>query len=207
MAEERDDGFVNYYEVLQIDKNADSEAIQRVYRILASRYHPDNTETGDIEKFLRVKDSYKVLSDPKLRNEYDQTLDKAKSSPIPVFLTREFTEGVEGEINRRMGVLCLLYNQRKTAPGQPSLSMLDIESMMFIPREHLTFTVWYLKSKRFVINDDRSSLMITADGIDFLEANLTPKKTLYKLLQSAEMGTARQTHYTTGWADVPADHK
>lgn len=200
-----DEEFVDYYELLQIEPKADIEAIQRVYRLLAGRYHPDNTETGDLEKFLRVKEAYKVLSDEQRRKEYDQLWESQKHSPVPIFMTKEFTEGVDGESNRRMGILCLLYNRRKTNPGQPALSMLELENLMFVPREHLTFTVWYLKAKRYIMPDDRSSLMITAEGIDFLEANLPQHKTVYKLLKAAEMGTSRtagQTHFTSGWAET-----
>ena len=38
---------VDYYETLQISKNADQETVQRVFRLLAQRFHPDNLETGD----------------------------------------------------------------------------------------------------------------------------------------------------------------
>lgn len=195
--------FVDYYELLAIDKSSESEAIQRVYRVLAARYHPDNKETGDLERFLRIKDAYRILADPAKREEYDKIFDKHKSSPIPVFLTREFTEGVDGESNRRLGVLCLLYSKRRQSPGAPSMSILDLENAMFLPREHLVFTVWYLKSKKFIQSDDRSSLLITADGIDFLEESLPRQETIHKLLKAAESGSTRsgQTHFSTGWAD------
>ena len=65
---------VDHYEFLQINPKAQSETIQRVYRFLAARYHPDNPETGDPEKFLRLNDAYEVLSDPELRARYDETL-------------------------------------------------------------------------------------------------------------------------------------
>jgi curved DNA-binding protein len=42
----------NYYEFLQISPNAEAATIQRVYRFLAGRYHPDNPETGDTDKFV-----------------------------------------------------------------------------------------------------------------------------------------------------------
>ena len=44
-------GFSDHYEAFQLNPNADSETIDRVYRILAKRYHPDNQETGDAAKF------------------------------------------------------------------------------------------------------------------------------------------------------------
>lgn len=198
-----DEAFVNYYELMQLDRSAEPEAIQRVYRILAARHHPDNKETGDIEKFLLVKEAYKVLADPERRAEYDKSFDEQREGPMPIFLTKEFTEGVEGEMNRRMGVMCLLYNKRKQQPGTPSLSLLDLEATMFIPREHLIFSVWYLKAKKYIVQDDRSSLMITADGIDFIEEKMPTQQTIRKLLGAAEYGGGRQTQsvFTTGWAD------
>jgi curved DNA-binding protein len=180
--------FVDYYEMLRVSPTAELESIQRVHRSLAARYHPDNQETGDLERFLLVNDAFKVLSNPEKRKEFDAQYKTKKENPLPVFLTKEFTEGVDGETNRRMGLLCLLYTQRRTNSMAPSLSVLDIESLMFIPREHLIFTIWYLKSKRFVIQDDRSSLMITAEGIDFMEANLPEHKTMYKMLEAADLG-------------------
>lgn len=200
--------FVDYYELFQIQPGAEPDSITRVYRILAARFHPDNAETGNLEKFLLVKEAYKVLSDPELRKEYDKGFETKKDAPMPVFLTKEFTEGIDGESNRRMGVLCLLYTRRKTNQAQPALSVLELENMMFLPREHLVFTIWYLKSKRFVVSDDRSSLMITAEGIDYLEANLPTHKTVHKLLKAAEMGGSRsaggegQRVFNTGWAET-----
>lgn len=180
--------FVDYYEMLRVSPGAEIESIQRVHRALAARYHPDNKETGDLERFLRVNEAFKVLSDPEKRKEFDASYKSKKENPMPVFLTKEFTEGVDGEVNRRMGLLCLLYTQRRTNPILPALSVLEIEQMMFIPREHLLFTVWYLKQKRFIVQDDRSSLMITSDGIDFMEANLPEHKTMFKMLEAADLG-------------------
>ena len=195
--------FVDYYEMLRVSPGAEIESIQRVHRALAARYHPDNLETGDLERFLLVNEAFKILSDPEKRKEFDSNYKSKKENPMPVFLTKEFTEGVDGEINRRMGLLCLLYTQRRTNSLQPALSVLEIEQLMFIPREHLIFTVWYLKAKRFIIQDDRSSLMITSDGIDFMETNLPEHKTMYKMLEAADMGnryslTKSETNGTNG---------
>ena len=185
------DPFIDYYELLRVSPGAEIESIQRVHRALAARYHPDNTETGDIEKFLRVNEAFKILSDPERRKEYDDKYKQRKENPLPVFLTKEFAEGVDGEINRRIGLLCLLYTQRRANQVAPALSVLEIEQMMSIPREHLGFTIWYLKAKRYIQQDDRSSLLITAEGIDFLEANLPEHKTMYKMLEAADMGSSR----------------
>jgi DnaJ-class molecular chaperone len=42
-----------------------------VYRLLASRYHPDNIETGNSEMFIRLSEAYRILSDPERRASYD----------------------------------------------------------------------------------------------------------------------------------------
>ena len=59
--------FDDYYEYLQISPNADSETIERVYRYLAKKCHPDNRETGNPEKFNLITGAYRTLSDPEKR--------------------------------------------------------------------------------------------------------------------------------------------
>jgi curved DNA-binding protein CbpA len=186
-----DKTFVDYYEMLRVAPGAELESIQRVHRALAARYHPDNRETGNLERFLKVNEAFKILSDPEKRKEFDAQYRTRKDNPMPIFLTKEFTEGVDGEVNRRIGLLCLLYTQRRVNTVLPALSVLEIEQMMSIPREHLLFTIWYLKSKRYIVQDDRSSLMITADGIDYIETHLPEHKTMHKLLEAADMGASR----------------
>jgi len=54
--------FVNHYETLQLSQNADGETIERVYRLLAKRYHPDNKVSGDETRFRAVREAYEVLA-------------------------------------------------------------------------------------------------------------------------------------------------
>jgi hypothetical protein len=179
--------FVDYYELMQISQSAELSTIQRVYRMLASRYHPDNPETGDTNKFLRLQEAYAVLSDPEQRAAYDAQCNQERLQPMPVFEMKEFVVGVDVEMNRRLGVLCLLYNQRKDSTDNPGLSMLEMESRMALPREHLEFTVWYLKEKNYVRRDENSSeILITSEGVDFVEASLPSSRIVYKLLKSGE---------------------
>lgn len=201
-----DKTFTDYYEMLRVSPGAEMESIQRVHRALAARYHPDNKETGNLERFLKVNEAFKVLSDPDKRKDFDSSYKTRKENPLPVFLTKEFTEGVDGEINRRIGLLSLLYTQRRVNQILPALSVLEIEQMMYIPREHLQFTIWYLKAKRFIAQDDRSSLMITAEGIDFLETNLPEHKNMHKMLEAADLGESRSqiTEGTNGAGESAA---
>ena len=57
----------DYYEILQVNPRADQEVIERAYRLLAKRYHPDNEQTGDATKFQILIEAYRALSDPEKR--------------------------------------------------------------------------------------------------------------------------------------------
>jgi hypothetical protein len=104
---------------------------------------------------------------------------------------KEFTVGIDGESNRRMGILCLLYNRRRSNPDDAGLSILEFESMMSMPREHLMFTMWYLKERDCVRQDEKSDYVITGAGVDYVESHLPSHQILYKLLKAAELGSTR----------------
>jgi len=64
----------DYYEVLNVDRNADAEAIKKNYRKLAMQYHPDRNpgDKASEEKFKEAAEAYAVLSDSDKRARYDQ---------------------------------------------------------------------------------------------------------------------------------------
>lgn len=179
------DDAVNYYEFLQINPNAQPETIRRVYRFLAGRFHPDNPETGDTEKFLLLNRAYAVLSDPERRAKYDLTIqsDGAKSSSA--FESVDFLDGIEGELNRRLAVLALLYRRCRADVHNPRVSLLDLEAQMGFPRDYLDFTTWYLQSKKYITREDNSDFALTTLGVDYVESNYSKLPLLRKLLQTS----------------------
>jgi curved DNA-binding protein len=65
--------FKDYYATLGVGKNATQEEIQRAYRKLARKYHPDvNKSPGAEEKFKELGEAYEVLKDPEKRTKYDR---------------------------------------------------------------------------------------------------------------------------------------
>jgi curved DNA-binding protein len=63
----------DYYQVLGVDRSASQQDIQRAYRTLARRYHPDiNKDPGAEERFKDITEAYEVLSDDKKRARYDR---------------------------------------------------------------------------------------------------------------------------------------
>lgn len=187
-----ENGFVDYYELLQISPNSEPETIRRVFRLLAARCHPDNPETGNAELFVRLVNAYRTLIDPERRRAYDERYKARRFEALGFFGLKEFAIGIEGENNRRLGVLCLLYQKRRTDNEKPSHSLLELERLMSFPREHLLFTLWYLKEKGLVRQDENSDFAITAEGVDCVERQLPNHEILFKLLKAAEAGVAHE---------------
>lgn len=69
----------NYYQILQVSENASSEIIEKAYKVLAKKYHPD-LQSGDTKSrlaesvFKEIIEAYEVLSDRVLREQYDKQI-------------------------------------------------------------------------------------------------------------------------------------
>ena len=78
----------------------------------------------------------------------------------------------------------MLYSRQRGDPDDPGISLLEFESIMSFPREHLLFTMWYLKERNYLQMDQSSDYVITGDGVDYVEEHLPDNKILYKLLRA-----------------------
>lgn len=160
---------VDYYETLQISPNADPDTVQRVFRLLAQRFHPDNTETGDAQRFRALHEAYSVLSVPEKRAQYDVHHAALRQERWRFAAAVKGGDDYENEQQIRCTILEILYARRRAEPGNPAFSPFDLAQLTGQPREHMEFTVWYLAQKKFVTRDDQSGLAITADGVDYIE--------------------------------------
>ena len=178
MADERTE---DYYDLLQVSSGAEPETINRVYRLLAQRYHPDNRESGNEDRFRLILEAYTVLSDPEKRARYDIAHQKHKNDRWRLISSGEESENdFEKEQIVRLIVLEALYTKRRVDSMSPGIPFRDFEQLTGRPREHLEFTLWYLQQKKFVLYDDKSRLHITVEGAEYLEqcyrSNLQQKR-------------------------------
>jgi curved DNA-binding protein CbpA len=160
--------FQNHYQVLEIDPESVSETIQRAHATFAQKYHPRNSATGNAEMFDAVNLAFEVLSDPMRRREFDESKGIGQDAGGPKFNGVEFFGALGRETFLRSTILCLLYDRRRTRPSAPGVSMRTIEVMVEATAVELSSALWYLKQRGLASSDDRSSLQITADGMDFL---------------------------------------
>ncbi len=74
----------NFYEILEVSENASPETIERVYKLLVKKYHPDlqspDKKAEAEEKIKEINRAYDTLSNPTLRREYDFTLSQERST-------------------------------------------------------------------------------------------------------------------------------
>ncbi len=162
--------FTDHYETMQISPNADLDTIHRVYRILAQRFHPDNQETGNSEVFRTLIEAYQTLSDPEKRAAFDVEHRTARRLTWKIFDQTAAAQGVEAERRKRSGILSLLYRKRIAQPDQPAMNLKEFEDLLGVPKEHLEFTLWYLKEGQFVTRTDNGRYSITLKGVDLTES-------------------------------------
>jgi curved DNA-binding protein CbpA len=182
--------YIDYYEALQISPNADPDMIHRVYRLLAQRFHPDNVETGDAGRFRQIHEAYTTLSDPERRAQYDVVHNQLRLGRVKlVSSTARIESDFEYEQAVRLTVLEVLYTHRRSESREPGLFDRDLETMVGRPLEQLEFTFWYLTQRNLIKRGEQSRLLITADGVDYLEKHFEryDKKRLRERAESSSV--------------------
>ena len=160
--------FVDHYEVLQLSPNATAETVERVYRILAKRYHPDNQDTGNADQFAEIHTAYELLANPVSRASYDAKYEQNRAMTWKIFKQDGADDGRADDQRLFRGILSLLYIARRRDPESGGLGPVTLETMLGCPRQHLEFPIWYLRQRGYVERLANGYMAITADGIDKL---------------------------------------
>lgn len=163
------DIFTDYYEDLQISPNADNETLERVYRLLAKRYHPDNGQTGSSEKFDLITQAYQILSKPEKRAAYDATYEEAKARQWKALSGASSSRGFKDDTRLRHSILSILYVERRNGSADSAIGLWRLEKILGWPEKILEFHIWYLKEKGWIQRTDTGGYAINAAGVDIVE--------------------------------------
>ena len=110
----------NYYEILEVDKNASEEVIEKAYKTLAKKYHPDLQNNSNCQdKMRQINEAYEILSNDFKRREYDE---KIKRQSVSI---EEYTRIIQ-ENNRLKKDLNRVANQREMSQNQERLEEMSI---------------------------------------------------------------------------------
>lgn len=174
-------GFIDYYETLQLSSNADIDTIERVFRHLAKKFHPDNTQSADNDRFQLILNAYQTLTNPENRAGYDIKYQEYWNHKWS--LTSEASAGtaIGDDLEIRESLLSLLYIQRRRNMKDPGIGEYEVARLLCKPMELVEFHVWYLKAKGWVERTDSGQLAISALGVDEVEKK-RPRLTIDALL-------------------------
>ncbi len=109
----------NYYDILQVNKNASKEVISRVYKYLIKENHPDLFQGKDKElaeiKVKQLNEAYDVLTDDRKRKDFDEELEYYNSlSSNPNIMLKNLqqeNENLKSELFEKTQILNKIYEE------------------------------------------------------------------------------------------------
>ena len=176
----------DFYEVLQVSPRADRDTIERVFRHLAKRYHPDNQDSGNAEMFSQIVEANRVLSDPEQRARYDVAYEEVKALQWRIFDQETTHSEVVTDARLRKAILALTYASRRNDCANPGIGSLELERTLGCPESLMVFHLWYLREQGLIQRDHSGRFAITAAGVSHVLENGGPAKPDVNRLSAGE---------------------
>ena len=155
----------DFYEILQVSPRADRDTIERVFRHLAKRYHPDNRDSGNADRFSRIVEAYRVLIDPEQRARYDIAYEQVKAEQWRIFDQETTRSEVAADARLRNAILALTYVSRRNDCVNPGIGSVELERTLGCPESLMAFHLWYLREQGLIQRDHSGRFAITAAGV------------------------------------------
>jgi curved DNA-binding protein len=191
----------DFYEILQVSPRADRDTIERVFRHLAKRYHPDNLDSGNADTFSGIVEAYRVLTDPEQRARYDITYEKVKAAQWRIFDQETTSSEIVSDARIRNAILALTYAARRNDCANPGIGLLELEHTLDCPESLMTFHIWYLREQGLIQRDHSGRFAITAAGVSLVLEAGGPAKSGNHRLSAGEPTAA----YAASAASAAAD--
>lgn len=102
----------NFYEILEIDKDASDTDIKKAYRALSLKWHPDRNPTPEAHgKFQAINEAYETLSDSAKRAQYNDELNGVRNNVFEMHM--------DGEMGDLHNIFNMMFNGG--IPGMPGM--------------------------------------------------------------------------------------
>jgi curved DNA-binding protein CbpA len=175
--------FQDHYKLLGIESKATPDIIQLAYNALFAVYDVNQGSQPNPEKLKEINLALEVLMDPVARKMFDAVRGGEDDREI-VFSGMHFFENLPIERDRRMAMLCILYDVRCQNPRVPTLTLRQFEKLVQMSEEQVQLCLWYLKTLGLISVDDKSKMQITASGIDYVERNPPQPERILPILKN-----------------------
>lgn len=123
----------NYYEILEVDIHASSEMIERAFKLLAKRYHPDTQPQEKNqwaeEEFKKINEAYEVLSNKDTRKAYSEELEFEKSNELNLLYNEK--ESLAEQVRNLQLELNLLKNNKNMNDYNFNVNNINTNSYSF----------------------------------------------------------------------------
>jgi hypothetical protein len=162
--------FSDHYETLGVDSKSSNDSIRAAYTKLLA------VHASDREKINELNGAFDILMDPELRKSFDQVRGGGNEDTNFTFPVQEFLADLDSDSGRRICLLAMLYYRRKYYAISPGISIRHVETLMNVTSEQLAFISWVLKQRGLITADDKSRMLITVTGIEYIE-KLKPSAT------------------------------
>ena len=176
--------FVDYYKIMGVKPDISPEDLGRRFHRLAKRYHPDNPQTGNRERFDLLVEAHNLLKDSARRSQYDvlynQVVGSTQSYGADGNGAASDTVGQDVDIQSKL--LSVFYNRRRRNIRDPGVPEMELERIFNCKIEALEFHLWYLKAKRWIERLENGMMSITVEGIDHVNSEHHRKTTTMLLM-------------------------
>ena len=93
----------NYYEILEVNKKASKEVIEKAYKVLVKKYHPDlysgNSKKYAENRIKEINEAYSVLTDEFMKEQYDKELEKQEQELLYKKYNQNQTNNIKSDMN------------------------------------------------------------------------------------------------------------
>jgi curved DNA-binding protein CbpA len=178
--------FVDYYKIMGVRSDVSLDELGRKFHRLAKRYHPDNPQTGNRDRFDLLVEAHNMLKDQGKRSQYDILYKQIVGTNQSHSSDGTGGDTVGQDVDIQSKLLSVFYNRRRHNIREPGVPEMELERIFGCKIENLEFHLWYLKAKHWIERLENGMFSITVEGIDHVNAEHQRKTTTMLLMDRSQ---------------------